>query len=799
MSLLGALLLLSAVLVYRELALRSAKAPTVAQGPPLEKIPVEQWTPRIRALLEEPAWDALDEELGHLQRSEPELYRRFRLDYLKARVEMELGEWGQAEARLTQFLHPRDPFRPLALYHAARCAEQQGKLEDARLLRQRLIFDGPDSLYRERAIEQQVAELRKNAPEILLSFVDRATMVSEGVVQRDLLATQVETLLVLKREDEASALGFRLLESESGDDPAERVFSLFWDELDMEHLSAEQLFLLGSAAHAHRHFERAIALLERSRAGMADRRETIDFLVGRAYFWNEQYEEAQRAYLEAASKAGSREQEASLLFHAARAAQLRDDDATAEQLMTRCIGVKGNFSSTAAALTQRMRTRLRQGRHADALGDLRLLFRLFPRSSSVVEGAIAYVASMVAAGRNDEALRILQQIPDSETDAFHQAEMAYWRGRALEASDPLSALDAYLDVLNATAPSRYKAFVRERLTQPEVARQVNAAIARRRTRIRSAADREMWDLARALQTEIVRMTAGRDEEEVARLREVYLEIPSFRAFAELEPLPLPAFPIDPDLVDSPAGRGGPSDESEPEGPSRTELLMAMGLYDEAASTLEDLYPSSAPSALLTRALVLREADALRQSIRTIETLERSLPDHFVHSLLPRQMRELLHPRYFYDTILEQAQEIDADPRLLLAIMREESRFDPRAKSPAAARGLLQFVITTAREIALELGLESLVSQELYEPDVVIRLGARYVGRLMAQFDGDRPRTTAAYNAGPNQARLWGRLAPAEGDDYFFVSINFNETRDYVRKVMNSYEAYGELYETPSRP
>jgi len=52
---------------------------------------------------------------------------------------------------------------------------------------------------------------------------------------------------------------------------------------------------------------------------------------------------------------------------------------------------------------------------------------------------------------------------------------------------------------------------------------------------------------------------------------------------------------------------------------------------------------------------------------------------------------------------------------------------------------------------------------------------------------------AAYNAGPRQVALWSRLAPATGDDFFLSSINFDETKQYVRKVMNSYRRYEEIY------
>jgi len=81
--------------------------------------------------------------------------------------------------------------------------------------------------------------------------------------------------------------------------------------------------------------------------------------------------------------------------------------------------------------------------------------------------------------------------------------------------------------------------------------------------------------------------------------------------------------------------------------------------------------------------------------------------------------------------------------------------------------------------------------------VVIQLGAKYIGDLLARFDHDGYRAAAAYNAGPNQAKLWARMAPAPGDDMYLSAINFDETKDYVRKVLNSYERYGEIYE--SRP
>ena len=107
------------------------------------------------------------------------------------------------------------------------------------------------------------------------------------------------------------------------------------------------------------------------------------------------------------------------------------------------------------------------------------------------------------------------------------------------------------------------------------------------------------------------------------------------------------------------------------------------------------------------------------------------------------------------------------------------------------------VAVTARAVGRTLGLVDVSVEDLYDPKVVIKLGARYVADLQREFDGDPYKTAAAYNAGPNQAKLWARLAPGPGDDFFLSSVNFDETKDYVRKVMNSYERYGEIYATSS--
>ncbi|MCU1246162.1 MAG: Soluble lytic murein transglycosylase and related regulatory protein, partial [Acidobacteria bacterium] len=260
-----------------------------------------------------------------------------------------------------------------------------------------------------------------------------------------------------------------------------------------------------------------------------------------------------------------------------------------------------------------------------------------------------------------------------------------------------------------------------------------------------------------------------------QLAEIYRQLPSYRAVLEAAPAAFPAI----SAAAPPAGR--------------PERLMAMGLFDDAADAIPHLYPLRPFSSGLTQSLALNRGSASRESIYAIEVLMNGAPDDYVPELLPRTVRELLYPRYFHRFIDEDSKKFGADPTLVLAIMREESRFNPRAKSEAAARGLLQFIITTARDIGRGVGLVDVAPDDLYDPRIIIQLGAKYVATLTTQFQGDRYQAAGAYNAGPRQVALWSRLAAAPGDDYFLSSINFDETKNYVRKVMNSYRRYSEIY------
>ena len=139
--------------------------------------------------------------------------------------------------------------------------------------------------------------------------------------------------------------------------------------------------------------------------------------------------------------------------------------------------------------------------------------------------------------------------------------------------------------------------------------------------------------------------------------------------------------------------------------------------------------------------------------------------------MPRRLAELLYPRYFWERVVEESARQGADPRLVLSVMREESRFDVRAKSPAAARGLLQFIIGTARAVGQKLGLMDVQPEDLYQADVIIPLGAKYLADLVREFGGNRYQAVAAYNG------MEGRSRGAEPKAGFLLG-----TREYLCNV-----------------
>ncbi|MBV9497234.1 MAG: lytic transglycosylase domain-containing protein [Acidobacteria bacterium] len=739
------------------------KAPAPAGIPP-----VEQWSDTFRRM---PAKN-LAALLTQIAQQQPNLYNQWSLQYLHARALLEDDQPAEAAEKLAPFLGAGNPMRDLALYHQAEIDDARNERALASKSRTTLIFEYPRGFYRDEAIDEETEYLAETDAKQLIAFATKLYPSADAKRRRDLAAHICEAQMKAGNTADALARGLAVLAGGTTDDPADRASRVIDQPALVAKMTPQQKALLGESMQSHRRFDRAVALLSAAVGGLPPRRDDLTFAIGRSAFGDEKFEEARATYLRGAASTVDPKWKATFLFHASRASQLLGDDKAGEQLLTQTIAVPGRFPATTAAITQRIRTRLHQKRVVEAATDLQLLRKTAPNDHALVEGSIAYALGLIAGGNPTGALSVLNSIPPKLLDPYDRAEVAYWRARALEGRDPRAAFAAYLTVLRADAPTHFAYFTRERLDAPAMKPHLAQELATRDAQIAALVHTKNFAAARPLATD--RVLLAPTKEALQQLESIYKELPPYRAVLELTPLSFPAFPSV-DAKDRPA------------------LLMAMGLFDEAADDVPRRYGLRPMRDGLTQSLALNRGNASRESIYAIEVLTNGLPTDYVPELLPQSVRQLLYPRYFYDAIEEDSAKYKADPTLVLSIMREESRFNPRAKSEAAARGLLQFIITTARSIGRDVGLVDVSPEDLYDPRVIIRLGAKYIATLTTTFDGNRYKAAAAYNAGPKQTALWSRLSPAPGDDFFLSSVNFDETKHYVRKVMNSYRRYDELY------
>lgn len=158
-----------------------------------------------------------------------------------------------------------------------------------------------------------------------------------------------------------------------------------------------------------------------------------------------------------------------------------------------------------------------------------------------------------------------------------------------------------------------------------------------------------------------------------------------------------------------------------------------------------------------------------------------------------------YPAPHRETILRYAAQYKVDPRLLLAIMKQESGFNARAKSPAAARGLMQLTFDAATKYAATAGLKDLREDDLYRPEVSIQLACAYLSALGGMFPNLPEAVAASYNGGEDNVARWVKRANQPDPGVFAAEVGFAETKDYVFKVIGNYRTYSQLYSPDLRP
>lgn len=144
--------------------------------------------------------------------------------------------------------------------------------------------------------------------------------------------------------------------------------------------------------------------------------------------------------------------------------------------------------------------------------------------------------------------------------------------------------------------------------------------------------------------------------------------------------------------------------------------------------------------------------------------------------------DLRFPLSYADKIHENAAEQNLNPVILFGLVRRESAFNKDAHSPVGARGLMQIMPQTGRQIAKDLNERWTGKKDLFNPVKNLKYGSYYYQKLLNQFDGHYALALAAYNAGPSRVKKWlpDESIPA---DIWIETIPFRETRDYVTSVL----------------
>ncbi len=214
------------------------------------------------------------------------------------------------------------------------------------------------------------------------------------------------------------------------------------------------------------------------------------------------------------------------------------------------------------------------------------------------------------------------------------------------------------------------------------------------------------------------------------------------------------------------------------GVQRTLALYRMSLGTDALEEWRWMLRNFNDRELLTAAEVARSNEMYDRAIGAAEKTV-NLHDFSMRFLAP-----------YRDALQGHIRDNGLDEAWVYGLMRQESRFVTHARSNVGAAGLMQIMPATARWVAKRLGLKSYRNELIHQLDTNLKLGTYYMKTVLAQFDDSPVLASAAYNAGPSRARQWRGSQPLEGAIYA-ESIPFDETRDYVKKVMSNtlYYAY----------
>ena len=227
---------------------------------------------------------------------------------------------------------------------------------------------------------------------------------------------------------------------------------------------------------------------------------------------------------------------------------------------------------------------------------------------------------------------------------------------------------------------------------------------------------------------------------------------------------------------------------------KAELFEEISFYKESIIELKETlnyYPGNI-FLLFKLSDVYKKNLDYYNSLNYTEIIFNYLMDNRQLDDLPFELWESLYPIFFEDIIREYTQKYEIDSLLVMAMIREESRFNSWDESVAGARGLMQIIFSTAEWIAQKINIIDFNDEMLFSPKVNINLGCWYIHYLKEKFSNDYILMISGYNAGPGITDKWLERYDQSDLDNFVENIPYAETREHIKKVMKSYQMYKKL-------
>jgi soluble lytic murein transglycosylase len=762
---------------------------------------VGRWHAQLREALDRNEQAVAERLLREMLTRSPAAFARNNYDYLLARLLERRGANAEAGALFLRVAERNSPLAGYALWHLAEIARARSDSgEEQRLLR-RFVSQHPDHLLRERAIQRLSDSYFKTGQ---YQNTINALRLLPGP-RRDALAMIGEAQALLNQTAAARPSFETVLSNGSLDDASLRA-CLGLDRIDYAAPSAvseNDRLRRARAYQFNRYFTDArghwLALLRDF--PQTGRRAEALFQIGRGYFLENNFIEAAKwydrvhdefpqsdegeqgfyfvghchQYLDEADRAIARyeaflrEYPKSEYFgyaHLNAIDTLRSAGRLGEALnwAARAQALNEPFI-VVTALFQQARIRLTQGDYAAALADFtglksrNLNVRGMVATTNPSEVAFMRGYCLEKLGRFDEATGEYLALPE-----LREGAAGYYGYRA---SERLRALERNLRAKNPVNARREALLAQARAAHA----QGNSVAAK------SAANQALrFALDEATRSELLKI-----------LRAAYSRLPEY----QVPNIPMPqvgrATPIE-------AGATPPSDTSHQ---TIANELLFLGLYDEGASELAETAIGKSRDGSYVTAFYCARGDCAHRAVKFSEPILRALPEDYRPELLPREMAEIFYPFPYRDSLFRHAASRGVDPRLVLSIARQETRYNPREKSLQAARGMMQFIPQTASQIAAQIGLRDFEQNDLYHADTAILFGSQYLKNLLVEF-GSPEAVAAAYNGSEDSVRRWIGRSRSNEVDRLVIELAKRETKDYVFKVINFYQAYRVIYPNPAQ-